>query len=117
MEDMLNNMRLAAPAADGVLVQLLTRWAAAGRQPRHNNGQPASEPSHGAATGERADSPALPGSPSVLEAAEHPAKRARRHTRVAPEDSVSDEMVRACFTVDTRTILLHIRAELVQAAS
>ena len=28
---MLNNMRLAAPAVDGVLVQLLTRWASAGR--------------------------------------------------------------------------------------
>jgi hypothetical protein len=32
VEDMLSNMRLAAPAADGVLVQLLTRWASAGRQ-------------------------------------------------------------------------------------
>ena len=32
MEDMLSNMRLAAPIADEVLVQLLTRWASAGRQ-------------------------------------------------------------------------------------
>ena len=29
---MLSNMRLAAPATDGVLVQLLTRWASADRQ-------------------------------------------------------------------------------------
>ena len=33
MEDMLSNMRLAAPAADGGLVQLLSRWASAGRLP------------------------------------------------------------------------------------
>ena len=93
MDDMLNNMRLAAPAADGVLVQLLTRWAAAGRQQTQNSAQPASELTHGAATGKRLDSPPLPGSPSVLEAAERPAKRARRHIPVAPEESVSEEMV------------------------
>lgn len=32
MEDMLKNMRLAAPAGDEVLVQLLTRWASASRR-------------------------------------------------------------------------------------
>ncbi len=104
MDDMLNNMRLAAPAADGILVQLLTRWAAAGRQQTQNSAEQASEPGQGAAAGERSDTPALPGSPSVLEAAERPAKRARRHFCMVPEDSVSDEMVRVWLIVDVHTV-------------
>ena len=97
MDDMLNNMRLAAPEADGVLVQLLTRWAATGRSQTKSSAQPASEPSQGAAVGTRSESPPLPGSPSVLEASERPAKRARWHSPMAPQGSVSEDMVRVFF--------------------
>ncbi len=91
---MLNNMKLAAPAADEVLVQLLTRWAAAGRQKGPHAAQPSPQPLSDDDVAKRADSPALPGSPSVLEAAQRPVKRARLQHSPAPEHSDSEDMVR-----------------------
>ncbi len=91
---MLNNMKLAAPAADEVLVQLLTRWAAAGRQKDPHAVQPTPQPLIDDDVAMRADSPALPGSPSVLETAQRPSKRARLQHSPAPEHSVSEDMVR-----------------------
>ena len=90
---MLHNMKLAAPAADEVLVQLLSRWAAAGRL-QAPDAVHHSQPSSGNCIGRREASPALPGSPSVLEAADRPSKRARLQHSPVLEDSASEDMVR-----------------------
>ena len=109
MDDMLNNMKLAAPAADEVLVQLLIRWASAGRQQAPDAVRPSSQPARD--DHKRADSPALPGSPSVLEAAERPSKRARLQYSAVSEESVSEDMVSMHASVAECTISSAVTAK------
>ena len=105
---MLNNMKLAAPAADEVLVQLLTRWAAAGRLKEAHAARHSSQPPSHDDTVKRADSPTLPGSPSVLEAGQRPSKRARLQHSPAPEHSDSEDMVRSLQCLLRQPVIMRV---------